>query len=63
MVFGNLFSKSSKSNKRKWTKSDDAELKHAAAILLYKMARTDGVADKMELIHLKEMLRKEFKLQ
>lgn len=57
MVFGNLFGKKNSSKKK-----DDAELKQAAALLLYKMARSDGVADQMELIHLKEILRKEFKL-
>ena len=60
MVFSKIFGKS---NKRKSAKSTDTELQQAAAVHLYKMAKTDGVADKTELIHLQEMLRKEFKLQ
>lgn len=64
MVFGKLFSSAgkSKSKRTKASGTDDSELKQAATLLLYKMVCSDGVADKMELIHLKEILRKEFKL-
>lgn len=63
MVFGNLFGKKSTTSKRSKPKKDDPELQKAAALLFYKMVRSDGVADQMELIHLKEILRKEFKLE
>ena len=59
MVFGKLFGTSPK---RKPKKTDDTELKQAAALLMYKMVHSDGVADPMELLHYKETLRKEFNL-
>lgn len=60
MVFSKLFGKN---DSKKRQRGSDSELKNAAALLMYKMIRSDGVADALERIHFKETLRKEFKLQ